>query len=82
MTCAWDMASGSSCACSERTSCNVFKKVGFSVKDSGVGGSLVVTPIARSGFGGSDGNSDRRWFSLGDFSFGNTYWERVKQSAW
>lgn len=44
------------------------------MKDSGVGGSLLVVPIARLGFVGSFGRRDKTWLWPFDFSFGNTYY--------
>lgn len=55
------------------TSSSIFRKSGFSAKESGVGGSLVVVPIARLGFVGSVGRSDSMWLWLEDFPSGNTY---------
>lgn len=35
------------------------RNLGFSLNESGVGGNLVEAPMARLGFTGSDGKSDR-----------------------
>jgi hypothetical protein len=75
MTCAWDFASGSSCAYSEHTSCTIFRNLGFSLKESVVGGSCVDSPIAKSGLTGSEGNSDKIWLPLAGPEFGNTYYQ-------
>lgn len=72
MTCACDLASGSSCACAEKTDSSVWRKRGFSVKEPGVGGSLVVVPIAWAGVVGEVGRSDKTWLLSWDV-FGNTY---------
>ena len=44
----------------------------FSVSESVVGGSLVVTPIASFGFTGSEGRSDKIWDVVG-LSLGKIY---------
>lgn len=72
ITWAWEILSGSSCAWLEITSCKMFKKPGFSLKDCGVGGSWDVIPMARSGFVGFVGRKERIW-PLAP-SFGNTYY--------
>lgn len=46
-------------ACSETTSSNILRNLEFCVNDSGVGGSFVVLPMARSGFVGSEGSKDK-----------------------
>jgi len=37
------------------------RKVGFSVRESGVGGRVVVVPMAREGVGGWVGRRVRMW---------------------
>lgn len=59
ITWACEIASGSSCPYFVRTSCRISRNLGFSRKESVVGGSFEVIPIDRSGLGGSDGRSDR-----------------------
>jgi len=52
---AWAITSGSWVAWSCTTDWRTSRKWGFSVKVSGVGGTAVVLPIARSMFGGEVG---------------------------
>ena len=49
------------------------RKWWFSVRDSGVGGSEVVEPTARWGFGGFVGRKERRWFLGAVVVSGKTY---------
>jgi hypothetical protein len=42
----------------------MFKNWGFSVKESGVGGSLLVVPMANWGFGGEVGRRERIWLLM------------------
>lgn len=56
---AWPCTRGSSVACNRRTSLRMERKCGFSVKESGVGGILVVVPIERYWEGGSVGKRVR-----------------------
>lgn len=75
ITCACDCASGSSCACLAKTSWRIPRNLGFSVSESVVGGNLVEDPIARSGFTGSDGKSDRVCHPFGP---GNAYYQHCQ----
>lgn len=50
--CAAARRSGSRCACAARTSPRTARKRGLPSKERGVGGSAVVVPTARLGFGG------------------------------
>lgn len=43
------------------TSCRMFRKPGFSLKDCGVGGSWDVNPMASSGREGFEGRRERTW---------------------
>jgi len=56
---AWAMTSGSCVAWSCTTEFRTSRKCGFSVKVSGVGGRVVVVPIARWVFGGEVGRRVR-----------------------
>jgi hypothetical protein len=49
------------------------RKCGFSVKESGVGGSFVVVPIERVLEGGSVGKRVRIWDVDGEDGFGKMY---------
>lgn len=49
------------------------RKCGFSVKESGVGGTFVVVPIERYWEGGSVGKRVRIWEVDGDDGFGKMY---------
>ena len=55
-----------------RTSWRISRNFVFSVSESVVGGSLVVTPIASFGFTGSEGRSDKIWDVVG-LSLGKIY---------
>lgn len=59
ITCACDITSGSLCACSAMTESTVLRKLRFSEKESGTGGSLEVVPMDSSWAGGSVGRRDR-----------------------
>ena len=48
------------------------RNLGFSTRESGVGGMWVVEPMARAGLGGVVGRRVRRWL-LRDRSSGKTY---------
>jgi hypothetical protein len=52
------------------------RKCGFSVRESGVGGSFVVVPIDKVWEGGSVGKRARIWEVIGDDGLGKTYWGR------
>lgn len=50
------------------------RKVGFSVRESGVGGRAVVVPMAREGVGGVVGRRVRMWaVGEGERRSGKTY---------
>lgn len=51
----------------------MFRKPGFSLRDSGVGGSLDVIPMADSGFLGFEGRRDKIWLSPWTPSLGKMY---------
>lgn len=75
----------SSKACSETTECRIFRKAGFSVKESGVGGMTEVVPMARDGLlswrGGASGRRDRAcWFN--DLGSGCMYYVYVNGGFW
>ena len=71
MTCACDLTSGSSCACSAITDCMISRNRGFSWNWPGLGGRLEAVPIASSLVGGSVGRRERRRAS-GNCCVGNT----------
>ncbi len=73
---AWPCTIGSSAACWRRTSLSRVRKCGFSVRESGVGGSFVVVPIDKVWEGGSVGKRARIWEVIGDDGLGKTYWGR------
>jgi hypothetical protein len=50
------------------------RKCGFSVKESGVGGSLFVIPIERVWEGGSVGRRVRICEVVGEGGLGKAYW--------
>ena len=50
---------GSVCAWIFSTDWRMSRNFGFSVRESGVGGILVVAPIAREAFTGSSGSRER-----------------------
>jgi hypothetical protein len=50
------------------------RKCGFSVKESGVGGILVVVPIERFWEGGSVDKRVRIWEFVGGDGLGKMYW--------
>ena len=50
----------------------ISRNLWFSVKESGVGGSLVDVPTASSGLGGEYERRVRRWLFI-EPSFGKTY---------
>ena len=54
----------------------MFRKPGFSLKDSGVGGNLDVIPMGTLGFVGFEGKRERMWLWLSPeaASFGKTYY--------
>jgi hypothetical protein len=56
---AWACTHGSPVAWLRSTSCRIVRKRGFSIRESGVGGSLLVLPIARLLDGGDVGSSVR-----------------------
>jgi hypothetical protein len=65
---------GSSAAWRRRTSWRMERKRGFSVRESGVGGSWVVVPIARPADGDSVGRRVRIWDFEGEAGLGKTYY--------
>lgn len=73
MAWAWDITLASWWACWARTECKILKKLGFSLRESGVGGSRLVVPIARVGLGGVVGRRVRIWLFMVRGS-GKTYW--------
>lgn len=73
MAWAWDITLASLWACWARTECRIFKKLGFSLRESGVGGSRLVVPIERVGLGGVVGRRVRIWLFMVRGS-GKTYW--------
>jgi len=62
---------GSSIAYLARTESRIRRKLGFPVKEEGVGGMAVVVPIARAGLGGLVGRRERMLMLL--FSEGKVY---------
>ena len=54
------MTYGSSWACLAKTECRIDRNLGFSRRESGVGGSWDVEPMARSAFGGEVDRRVRR----------------------
>lgn len=70
---AWAWTSGSEWACSAITAWRIFENLGFSWRESGVGGIVELLPRAISGVGGSVGRSERILSPLKDFWFGKTY---------
>jgi len=69
---AWPWTKGSDGACSRRTSWRMERKCGFSVKESGVGGTFVVVPIDSFWEGGFVGRKDRMCEVEGADGFGKT----------
>ena len=69
---AWPWTIGSSAACTRSTSLRIVRKCGFSVKESGVGGTFVVVPIERVCEGGSTGSSVRICEVVGEEGLGKT----------
>lgn len=61
MAFACEITVGSACAWSDSTSCRISRNLGFSLSESGVGGSLVVVPMASAGLGGVVDTRERRW---------------------
>lgn len=53
----------------------MFRKPGFSLKDSGVGGNLDVIPMGTLEFFGFDGRRERMWLSPWAASLGKTYYK-------
>ena len=51
----------------------MLKKLRFSMRESGVGGSFVVVPIASWAFGGDLGRRVRMWLFM-EVESGKTYW--------
>jgi hypothetical protein len=70
---AWPWTMGSEAACWARTSLRMERKRGFSVRESGVGGILLVVPIERGTEGGEVGRSVRRCAVDGEDGCGKTY---------
>lgn len=63
------------------TECKIFKKLGFSLRESGVGGSRLDVPIARVGLGGMVGRRVRIWKFIVRGS-GKTYWRGMGLFRW
>lgn len=70
---ACEITYGSLCECFASTECRMERKLGFSTRESGVGGSWAVVPIASWALGGEVGSRVRRWL-LKDRSSGKTNW--------
>ena len=74
---AWPCTQGSEAECWERTDCRIERKRGFSARESGVGGILVVVPTERLRDGGFVGRRVRICDVDGEDGLGKTYYERV-----